>query len=447
MNKKSILITGSSRGIGRACAKAYAKAGYHVFLNCVHQVERLEELAHEILSDGGSCTTVPGDVSNPDEVRKIFQVIKKECGGVDILINNAGIAWFGLLTDMTDNDWDKILATNLSSVFYCSRAAIPYMVSKKCGKILNISSMWGTVGASCEVAYSATKSGIHGLTRALAKELAPSNIQVNAIACGVIDTEMNGRLNEEERQDLMDEIPSGRFADPEEVAELALKLTDTPVVDTIGLVIPGIDPSLLEKMNLKKPYKSLGLISSRTGAAGQINAADEAVKSTNTEIVSIELPRDTKGWGGHGCFIVIGGANVSDVRRAVDITLEYIGKYAGELYISQAGHLEFTFSACADKALHMAFNAPIGKPFGFFCGSPAAIGLVMADLAVKSSPVEVIKYMTPDQGTSHSNEVIVAVTGDADAVKNAVLTARDVGLQLLVSMGSYPESPATPYLQ
>ena len=204
MNKKSILITGSSRGIGRACAKAYAKAGYHVFLNCVHRVERLEELAHEILSDGGS-----------------------------------GIAWFGLLTDMTDNDWDKILATNLSSVFYCSRAAIPYMVSKKCGKILNISSMWGTVGASCEVAYSATKSGIHGLTRALAKELAPSNIQVNAIACGVIDTEMNGRLNEEECQDLMDEIPSGRFADPEEVAELALKLTDTPAYMT-GQII-GID--------------------------------------------------------------------------------------------------------------------------------------------------------------------------------------------------------------
>ena len=113
------------------------------------------------------------------------------------------------------------------------------MVSRKCGKILNISSMWGTVGASCEVAYSATKSGIHGLTRALAKELAPSNIQVNAIACGVIDTEMNGRLNEEERKDLMDEIPSGRFADPAEVAELALKLTDTPAYMT-GQII-GID--------------------------------------------------------------------------------------------------------------------------------------------------------------------------------------------------------------
>lgn len=220
----------------------------------------------------------------------------------------------------------------------------------------------------------------------------------------------------------------------------------TTVLDTIGLVIAGIDPSLLEKMELKKPYRSLGLISSRTGAAGQINAADEAVKSTNTEIVSIELPRDTKGWGGHGCFFVIGGDNVSDVRRAVEISLEYIKKYAGELYISQAGHLEFTYSACADEALHLAFDAPVGRPFGFFCGSPAAIGLVMADNAVKASPVEVVKYMTPDRGTSHSNEVIAAVTGDAEAVKKAVLTAREVGLQLLVSMGSYPETPSTPFL-
>ena len=220
----------------------------------------------------------------------------------------------------------------------------------------------------------------------------------------------------------------------------------TTVLDTIGLVIPGIDPSLLEKMNLKKPYKSLGLISSRTGAAGQINAADEAVKSTNTEIVSIELPRDTKGWGGHGCFIVIGGDNVSDVRRAVDITLEYIGKYAGELYISQAGHLEFTFSACADKALHMAFNAPIGKPFGFFCGSPAAIGLVMADTAMKAASVQIARYMTPSLGTSHSNEVILAISGTADAAKEAVLSARQIGLELLIAMGSYPEIPGTPYL-
>lgn len=220
----------------------------------------------------------------------------------------------------------------------------------------------------------------------------------------------------------------------------------TTVLDTIGLVIPGTDPALLEQMHLPKPYRSLGLISSRTGAAGQINAVDEAVKSTNTEVVSIELPRDTKGWGGHGNFIIIGGDNVSDVRRAVEIALEYTKKYAGELYISEAGHLEFTYSANADRALNMAFGAPIGKPFGFFCGSPAAIGLVMADLAVKSAPVDIVKYMTPDRGTSHSNEVIVAVSGEASAVKSAVLTARDVGLQLLVSLGSYPETPSKPYL-
>ena len=220
MNKKSILITGSSRGIGRACAKAYAKAGYHVFLNCVHQVERLEELAHEILSDGGSCTTVPGDVSNPDEVRKIFQVIEKECGGVDILINNAGIAWFGLLTDMTDNEWDKILATNLSSVFYCSRAAIPYMVSKKCGKILNISSMWGQVGASCEVHYSASKAAVIGLTKALAKEVGPSHIQVNCVAPGVIKTAMNSHLDKQTLEMLKEETPLGVIGTTEDVAQM-----------------------------------------------------------------------------------------------------------------------------------------------------------------------------------------------------------------------------------
>lgn len=220
----------------------------------------------------------------------------------------------------------------------------------------------------------------------------------------------------------------------------------TTVLDTIGLVIPGIDPALLEQMHLSRPHQSLGLISSRTGAAGQINAVDEAVKSTNTEVLSIELPRDTKGWGGHGCFIIIGGNNVSDVRRAVEISLENIKKNAGELYISQAGHLEFTYSAKAAQALHMAFGAPIGKAFGFFCGSPAAIGLVMADIALKASPVEIIRYMTPEQGTRHSNEVIVAVTGDASAVKNAVLAARESGLKLLVSMGSYPETPSRPFL-
>ena len=218
------------------------------------------------------------------------------------------------------------------------------------------------------------------------------------------------------------------------------------VLDTIGLVIPGVTPALLEQMQLPKPYRSLGLLSSRTGAAGQINAVDEAVKSTNTEVVSIELPRDTKGWGGHGNYIVIGGDSVSDVRDAIRTALELTNKYAGELYISEAGHLEFAYSASAGSVLEKAFHARRGQAFGFMAGSPAAIGLVMADTAMKAASVQIARYMTPSLGTSHSNEVILALSGTADAAKEAVLSARQIGLELLIAMGSYPEIPGTPYL-
>ena len=220
----------------------------------------------------------------------------------------------------------------------------------------------------------------------------------------------------------------------------------TTVLDTIGLVIPGIDPSLLEKMNLKRPYKSLGLISSRTGAAGQINAADEAVKSTNTEIVSIELPRDTKGWGGHGNFIIIGGETPADVKRAVELALEYIDINAGEIYISEAGHMEFQYSARCGEAINKAFDVPIGRPFGFVCASPAPIGMVIADIALKSAGVELIKTLRPDSGTSHSNEVIIIFTGEASAVKTAVTDARSAGMQLLRSLGSEPLPVTKPYI-
>lgn len=228
MPKKNILITGSSRGIGKACSLAFAKAGYHVFINCRNSLEQLETTRAEILHSGGSCTLLPGDVGNPDEVRRMFRIIAETCSGLDILVNNAGTAHFGLLSDMSDHEWDDLIRADLSSVFYCCRAAIPYMVSRKSGKIINISSMWGNCGASCEAAYSAAKSGVNGLTRALGKELAPSNIQVNAIAFGVIDTEMNGRLSTEERESLCDEIPAGRFASPDEAAEFVLMLAQSP---------------------------------------------------------------------------------------------------------------------------------------------------------------------------------------------------------------------------
>ena len=209
----------------------------------------------------------------------------------------------------------------------------------------------------------------------------------------------------------------------------------TTVLDTIGLVISGIDDTLLKEMNVGMKYHALGLFSSRTGAAGQITAIDDAVKATNTEVLSIEFPRDTKGWGGHGNYIVIG-----------ELGLELTKKNAGELYISESGHLEFTYSASAGAALQKAFHAVPGEAFGFMAGSPAAIGLVMADTAMKASAVNITCYMTPSIGTSHSNEVILGISGDASAVKAAVLEARQVGLELLIGMGSYPEIPGTPYL-
>ncbi len=237
--QKYVLITGASRGIGKSTALLFAQKGYHVFLNCNTSIDELEKVKEQIDKEGGRCTLVPGNVADPEAVRKIFCEIHKVCSGLDVLINNAGIAHIGLLHEMTNEEWNQIIQTNLSSVFYCCRLAIPTMISKKSGRIINISSIWGNTGASCEVAYSASKSGINGLTRALAKELAPSNIQVNALSCGVIDTVMNGQLTEEERVALEYEIPAGRFGTPEEAAQMVWNITNAPSYMT-GQVI-GID--------------------------------------------------------------------------------------------------------------------------------------------------------------------------------------------------------------
>lgn len=240
MHQKYILITGSSRGIGKAIALKFASEGFHVFLNCRRSLKELSQVQEEILTKArGGCTLVPGDVGNPEEVRQIFDVIHSRCPALDILVNNAGISHTGLLIDMTDAQWDTLLASNLSSAFYCSREALRHMVSVKSGRIINISSMWGTCGASCEAAYSAVKSGMNGLTRALAKEYAPSHIAVNAIACGAIDTEMNQHLSPEEKKSLAYDIPAGRFGTPEEIAELAWKLAGCPIYMN-GQII-GID--------------------------------------------------------------------------------------------------------------------------------------------------------------------------------------------------------------
>lgn len=240
MRQKYILVTGSSRGIGKAIALKFASKGFHVFLNCRRSLTQLSQVRDTILAmNPGGCTLVPGDAGNPEDVRRIFDTVHSLCPALDVLINNAGISHTGLLIDMTDAQWESLLASNLSSAFYCSREALRHMVPEKSGRIINISSMWGTCGASCEAAYSAVKSGMNGLTRALAKEYAPSHIAVNAIACGVIDTVMNEHLSPDEQASLAYEIPAGRFGTPEEVAELAWKITGSPVYMT-GQVI-GID--------------------------------------------------------------------------------------------------------------------------------------------------------------------------------------------------------------
>lgn len=224
MNRRTVLITGSSRGIGKAIAVKFAKKGYNVIINCAHNEELLQKTRNEIEGYQVSCHAFLGDMGSYDNAKELFLQIKKRYGNLDVLVNNAGISYIGLFTDMAPEDWNKVITTNLTSVYNCCSLAIPDMVRNQYGKIINISSVWGKVGASCEVAYSASKGGMNALTRALAKELAPSNIQVNAIACGAIDTEMNHFLEDTELMHLIEEIPANRLGRAEEVADLVYHL-------------------------------------------------------------------------------------------------------------------------------------------------------------------------------------------------------------------------------
>jgi len=237
--KKTVLVTGSSRGIGRAIALKFAQMGYNVVISCSRSEDELLRTKSEIEACHTSCLAFVGDMGDYGTVEKLFDMIEKQFGGLDILINNAGISYIGLLTDMTPDDWNRVINTNLTSVFNCCFFAIPMMLRKKSGKIINISSIWGNVGAACEVAYSASKGGINTFTKALAKELAPSNIQVNAIACGAIDTDMNHFLSEEDRIRLIEEIPADRLGRVEEVALLAWQLANT--ADYLTGQIIGLD--------------------------------------------------------------------------------------------------------------------------------------------------------------------------------------------------------------
>ncbi|MDY2655255.1 MULTISPECIES: elongation factor P 5-aminopentanone reductase [Eisenbergiella] len=227
--RKKALITGASRGIGEAIAKELARQGFDLTLTCLNSLDQLKELAGGLEKKYGvSCHIFQGDMGDPEAVDRLFDGMNR----LDVLINNAGISHIGLLSDMSVSQWRRVMSTNLDSCFYTCRRAIPLMVHAKQGRIINISSVWGQAGASMEAAYSASKGGVNSLTKALAKELAPSNIQVNAIACGVIDTDMNRCFSPEEMASLIEEIPADRIGRPEEVAALAGQLITAPAYMT-----------------------------------------------------------------------------------------------------------------------------------------------------------------------------------------------------------------------
>lgn len=214
--------------------------------------------------------------------------------------------------------------------------------------------------------------------------------------------------------------------------------------DTVGLVIANLDEHLRKSINLNKNFRSIGIVSSRTGGAPHVMSADDAVKATNTEIVSVEFCRDTKGGAGHGSTIIFGSEDVSDSRRAVEVMLAALDQNFGNVYGCDAGHIELHYTSRASYALHTAFQAPIGKAFGITVGAPAAVGMLMADVAMKTADVELVTYSSPMVGTCFSNEIIITFSGDSGAVRQAVMAAREVGLSVLRGMGQDPVSTTKP---
>lgn len=228
MKAKTAIVTGASRGIGKAIAKALAKEGYNLIINCKSSADLLRQLADELTSKYKIvCLPIVGDIGLLSTSRKIKEAAS-DFSSIDILIHNAGISKVGLITELSEQEWNEVINTNLSSCFYLTKELAPSMIKQKNGRILFISSIWGEHGASCEVAYSASKGGVNSFTKALAKELAPSGIAVNALACGMIDTDMNKAFSDEEKQAIIDEIPMGKIARADEVAKMASLILKAP---------------------------------------------------------------------------------------------------------------------------------------------------------------------------------------------------------------------------
>ena len=218
---KTVLITGGSRGIGKCIAENLAKDGYNVVLNYNKSEKQARKIQEDLKHEGIIIEIFKADVSKRAEVKDLVSFAIKKWGKIDCLINNAGIAKIQMFQDVTEDDWNEIINTNLKSVFYMSQEVIPYMVHEKEGCIINMSSIWGIVGASCETTYSISKAGIDALTKSLAKELGPSNIRINSIAPGVIDTDMNSKLDERIKDEIKNETPLGKIGKPLDIYKCA----------------------------------------------------------------------------------------------------------------------------------------------------------------------------------------------------------------------------------
>ena len=218
---KNIVITGSSRGIGKCLVENFAKDGHNVILNYNKSKKQAEQIKNELAEQGIKIEIFKADVSKREDVKKLIKFALKNMESIDVLINNAGIAKLQIFQDVTEDDWNEIMDTNLKSVYYTIQETIPNMIQRKEGCIINISSMWGIVGASCEAVYSASKAGMDAITKSLAKELGPSNIRVNSIAPGVINTDMNSSIDEKIKEEIKKETPLEKIGEPADIYKCA----------------------------------------------------------------------------------------------------------------------------------------------------------------------------------------------------------------------------------
>ena len=241
---KTVLITGGATGIGKACAKEFANLGYRVAICYNQSADEAVLLKSELISMGCDAECFRADLTNHDSANNLVNAVAVRFGSIDVLVNNAGISQQKLFTDITIDDWNRMMSVNVTTVFNVTHAVVPYMVNKKWGRIINISSMWGVTGASCEVHYSASKAAVIGLTKALSKELAPSGVLVNAVAPGAIDTKMNDNLLESDKIALCEEIPLGRFGTATEVAKSVAFLVSDEASYITGQIL-GVNGGLV----------------------------------------------------------------------------------------------------------------------------------------------------------------------------------------------------------